>query len=343
MTSEALKAPFPYFGGKSLIAPTVWRAFGEPKNYVEPFCGSLAVLLSRPAEQLVRQPIETVNDADGLLANFWRSMNRDPETVIQAAENPVNECDLHARHVWLVGNRERITERLMGDHNWCDPKAAGWWVWGLCCWIGSGWCNGDGPWFSVDGELKKSGNAGRGVNRQLPHLGNAGRGVNRQLPHLGNAGQGVNRQLPHLGNAGQGVSRQRYWLSTLIDRMLNVRVACGDWSRVVKSSVLHTHASKRGSLATTAVFFDPPYSVGSELYATGKSDVRNDVREWCEEHGSDKRLRVVLCGYDGEHSIKGWKVHRWKTRDGYAGTKSGGSKNSKRETLWLSPHCLPIS
>ncbi len=43
-----LKAPFPYFGGKSRVADEVWRRFGNPKTYVEPFCGSCAVLLARP-------------------------------------------------------------------------------------------------------------------------------------------------------------------------------------------------------------------------------------------------------------------------------------------------------
>ena len=47
-----LKAPFPYFGGKSLAAGLVWSRLGEVKNYVEPFAGSLAVLLGQapPAE-----------------------------------------------------------------------------------------------------------------------------------------------------------------------------------------------------------------------------------------------------------------------------------------------------
>jgi len=46
----ALKAPFPYFGGKSSVTDVVWRHFGNPKMYVEPFCGSAAMLLARPGE-----------------------------------------------------------------------------------------------------------------------------------------------------------------------------------------------------------------------------------------------------------------------------------------------------
>lgn len=43
-----MKAPFPYFGGKSTVAPIIWKALGQPKHYIEPFFGSGAVLLARP-------------------------------------------------------------------------------------------------------------------------------------------------------------------------------------------------------------------------------------------------------------------------------------------------------
>lgn len=44
-----LVAPFPYFGGKRRAAPIIWRELGDPAGYVEPFAGSAAVLLARPA------------------------------------------------------------------------------------------------------------------------------------------------------------------------------------------------------------------------------------------------------------------------------------------------------
>jgi site-specific DNA-adenine methylase len=58
--SEALKAPFPWFGGKSKVAGLVWNRFGNVPNYVEPFFGSGAVLLGRPTTP----GIETINDLD---------------------------------------------------------------------------------------------------------------------------------------------------------------------------------------------------------------------------------------------------------------------------------------
>ena len=187
------QAPFPWFGGKSTVAHVVWERFGVVDNYVEPFFGSGAVLLNAPRIHRT----ETINDADGFVANFWRAVQAEPHNVARYADNPVNENDLHARHLWLVENRATLTGRLDADPDYYHAKVAGWWCWGLCCWIGSGWCSGDGPWIGVEDA--------EGV-RQLVHLGNAGQGVNRKRVHLGNAGRGVNRQLVHLGNAGQGVS-----------------------------------------------------------------------------------------------------------------------------------------
>ncbi len=336
-----LAAPFPYFGGKSLACETVWAALGDPENYVEPFAGSAAMLLGRPNIGKV----ETINDADCFVANFWRAVSLDAGEVARHVDWPTNEADLFARHSWLVRNASGLLERLHADPEYYDAKVAGWWCWGACNWIGSGWCSGDGPWIH-DGErlvdrrkLPHLGNAGQGVNRQLPHLGNAGQGVNRQLPHLGNAGRGVNRKLPHLGNAGQGRSEYIYeWFAALMDRMRNVRVAVGDWSRVLTDSVTTRHG-------LTGVFLDPPYTKGAMDYAAGGvgGELAAGVREWCASNGDNKRLRIVLCGHANEHDALlecGWHTRKWTARKGYAVTEEAVS-NSASETIWCSPHCVP--
>ena len=331
------KPPFVYFGGKSAVADVVWQGLGDVPNYVEPFAGSCAVLFLRPGGA---GHIETVNDADGLLANFWRAMKYDVEAAAEAADNPVNEADLHARHLWLVGNRERITERLMGDPVWYDAKAAGWWCWGLNCWIGSGWCSGKGPWVSVDGVMQR---------REAAEVRNPGQGVNRKLPHLGDPGQGVNRQLPHLGDPGQGeCAARREWLieylRTFADRLRNVRVCCGDWSRVCGPSVTFKHG-------LTGVFLDPPYADTAKradgLYAVDCQQVAHHVREWAIEQGENPLMRICLAGYLDEHDMPAdWRVHEWAAAGGYGlqGDAEGGSgrANSKRERLWFSPHCVAV-
>ena len=134
-----LIAPFVYFGGKSRAAPLVWKALGTVHTYVEPFCGSAAVLLGRPGSNHLR---ETINDINGFVANFWRSVSEDPDQVIAHIVYPTSEIDLHARHKWLVDQRPRILESMAADPDWCDAKVAGWWAWGASIWFAEGWCTG---------------------------------------------------------------------------------------------------------------------------------------------------------------------------------------------------------
>lgn len=322
---QVLKAPFPYFGGKSRVAHLVWERFGNVPNYCEPFFGSGAVLLERPHIP----GIETINDRDCLVANFWRAVQQDPDGVAHHADNPVNEADQHARHLWIV-HQEEFRERMKTEPEYYDAKIAGWWVWGQCIWIGSGWC-------SV----------------QLPHVGDAGTGVHRKLPHLGDAGKGVNRQLPHLGNAGTGVldclsdltsgTREKValtdYMRNLAERLRRVRVCCGDWSRVLG-------LSPTVKLGTTGVFLDPPYTQEADrnetLYSTDDLEIAHQVREWCIEHGNEHELRIALCGYDGEHSLPdSWECVAWKNRGGYGSQGDGrGRENAHRERIWFSPGCL---
>jgi DNA adenine methylase len=319
-----MKAPFPWFGGKSSVSDLVWDRFGNAPNFVEPFFGSGAVLLSRPHPP----GTETVNDLDCMVANFWRALQNDPDAVAAHADNPVNEADQHARHLWLC-SQEEFRERMKTEPEYFDSKIAGWWVWGQCIWIGAGWC-------SV----------------QLPHLGDAGTGVHRKLPHLGDAGKGLNRQLPHLGDAGTEpciesdltsgtLSRGQItaYMRALAERLRRVRVCCGDWSRVCGPSVTIKHG-------ITGVFLDPPYADEAKrtdrLYAQDSGSVANAVRDWALEWGNHPHIRIALCGYDGEHSIPdSWECVEWKARGGYGSQGNvRGRENSPRERIWFSPHCL---
>ena len=327
----SMAAPFPYFGGKRRAAPRIWRVLGDPSGYIEPFAGSAAVLLARPSFKGRR--VETLNDADGWLVNTWRAIQLSPDAVAAAAWGPVAEIDYHARLAWLQERRTPdLVAWLEGDPEAHDAKAAGWWLYVLACGIGDPF--GPGPWRVVDGHLRKVGDAGQGVNRELPHLGDAGQGVNRELPHLGDAGQGVNRELPHLGDAGQG--QLRAYMQALADRLHRVRITCGSWERVVKPSVTRSGTGGDGS---RAVFLDPPYATSGDLYAHAGGDVAVAVREWCM--AAPRQLRIILCGYDDEHDAL--LAHGWTVTEGKAGGGAGYSvnpTNGRRERLWLSPACI---
>jgi DNA adenine methylase len=355
MGADPVKAPFVWFGGKRKVAHHVWDALGDVSNYVEPFAGSLAVLLERPHDlDNGTRRAETVNDADGFVANFWRALRHDPDAVAYYCDEPVNETDLIAKHLWLVNTgRSTLINGLEADPEFYDPKIAGWWVWGVNAWIGSGWCSGSGPWMvDDDGIVRKRphlGDAGQGVNRKLPHLGNAGQGVNRQRPHLWNAGQGVNRQRPHLGDAGQGVnSLERrpitQYMQALADRFRDTRVCAGDWTRVVTTGALSygTHVG---------IFLDPPYLGDvrtADLYAVDDHTISHAVRDWCLANGNNPRYRIVLAGYGPEHDHlipDTWRRIHWTANASYSTTASaerqdGNHANRDTEVLWCSPHCL---
>jgi DNA adenine methylase len=308
-----LLSPFPYFGGKRMVAADVWLRLGSPAQYIEPFCGSAAVLLACPSPAA----LEVVCDGSGFIANFWRAVKHKPAAVAQWADYPVSHIDLGARHGWLMAQRNRLGEGLH-DPDWPgDPKVAGWWLWGQCCWIGSGWCD----WFG--GQIPHAGNAGRGVQAigKIPHASDAGRGVQAigQIPHAGNAGRGDPVTL--LTSCGR---TSWTWLHRLAHRLERVRVVHGDWSRC-----LNNHYGGDD----TAVFLDPPYRAYEALY--GKTGaVADAVETWAREH---QHLRIALCGHRNDYTLDGWDAVEWsRGRLTYSGGQTTDS-----ECVWYSPACLP--
>lgn len=328
--SEDLRAPFPYFGGKSRAAPMIWDALGDVDNYIEPFAGSLATLLLRPHAPRV----ETVNDLDCFVANFWRAVSVDADAVARYADHPVNEADLHARHAWLI-SRTEWRERMLTDPDYYDAKVAGWWCWGLSLWIGSGFC------------AKPS--AGRQIVRLATQQGVVSARATRQAPRLTGSqgvqrGSVISRKLPNVdGLGGKGVAHAnpssdglRAWFASLQARLRAVRVCCGDWQRVLTPTVLR-------SGGVTGVLLDPPYLAEGRaaVYTEESADVAHAVREWAIAHGDDPSLRIVLCGYEGEHAMPpSWRVVEWKGNGSYGKAGTRASENRHRERLWLSPHCM---
>ena len=308
MSTQPLAAPFPWFGGKRRAAPLIWAALGDPGGYVEPFAGSAAALLARPA--FTGRRVETINDLDGWLVNAWRAIKYDPDATAEHAAGPVTEIDYHARLAWLQARREGLVSWLEGDPETYDAKAAGWWLYVVACGIGDPF--GSGPWSVVDGHLIKG--ERRGVNRKLPHLGCAGRGIVRE-------------------------ANLSAYLRTLATRLARVRITCGDWRRVLSPAASGAKAGGDGSLA---ILLDPPYDTSPDLYKnTSNTNVglSEAVGQWCRS--ADPDFRIALCGYDTEHDDL--LAHGWTKRESKSGSGSGMSAqrdNGRRERLWLSPACL---
>jgi DNA adenine methylase len=308
---QPLKAPFPWFGAKSRVAHVVWDRLGDVPNMIEPFAGSLAVLLARPH----KPKIETVNDLDGLVSNFWRALKHDPEQTASYADWPVNEVDLIARQRWLMKHGLKILDKLYEDPEWFDAKIAGWWVWGQCSVSNLDWC--------------RRTNRSNGISKSVRLISEVG--INRHLsvyPHLSGDGQGINCR---------GTDIKKYFI-TLHDRIRRVRIACGEWDRV-----LNPNATT--SLGVTGIVLDPPYShaMRDQVYSV-ETDVSAKVRKWAIDNGNNKLMRIALCGYEREHDMpEGWDVFEWKAQGGFSVTgkkESRAKDNARRERIWFSPYCV---
>ena len=205
-----LSAPFPYSGAKGRVAGIINERLGKVDVYVEPFAGSLAVLLSR--DPVAR---EIVCDLDGMIANFWRAVAHDPGAVAVWADWPTFHDDLTARHRWLIAWKRKNSRRLAEDPEFYSAKAAGWWVWGISIWIGGGFCS-DQP-TRRPGSVPESVRE-RGVNVQrdgIPCVGDhPGRNTRGVSVHRQDTNPGVQRDSrprvgDHPGRTAQGVSVHR--------------------------------------------------------------------------------------------------------------------------------------
>jgi DNA adenine methylase len=131
--SAQLKAPFPYFGGKGILAPKIAAVLPRHGHYVEPYAGSLAVLLAKRVS-----PMETVSDLDRALVTFWRVLRERPADLARACaltphslaefedaadvDAPCDEVE-QARRVWVRLSQGRAgTLCSTGWRHFVDPS-----------------------------------------------------------------------------------------------------------------------------------------------------------------------------------------------------------------------------
>ncbi|WP_037322992.1 DNA adenine methylase [Amycolatopsis thermoflava] len=130
-----MKPPFAYFGGKTRLAEQIAATFPPHEHYVEPFAGSLAVLLAKP-----RSRMETVNDLDGDLMTFWRVLRDQPDELARvcaltpharaehleayALEQAPTDLE-RARRVWVLLTQGRGGQmRPTGWRHYVDPAGS---------------------------------------------------------------------------------------------------------------------------------------------------------------------------------------------------------------------------
>ena len=364
----SLTAPFPQYGGKRRWASDIWQRLGDPTVYVEPFAGSLAVLLSRPTGAGER---EIVCDTNGHICNFWRAVTQDPEAVAHYADWPTFHQDLTARHKWLRDWGAEHAAEITEDPEYCDAKAAGWWVWGISLWIGGAWCG------SSDDKRPHVYNTsgGRGVSAQrdqIPRMSDktGGRGVSAQrdqIPHVANelGGMGVSAQRKALTDkrpyvrhkpGGQGVSAQRRdlgaraarhqsivdWFVAIQDRLFGVAVLNRPWESALSPTLLmHTPSSAKPPVG---VFMDPPYRTTERKPTLYQSDIDGESDDtavaayaWAVANGGT--FRIAYACHEGDFDIPpGWTYS----------TKSMGAihrpdRKKRRDLIMFSPACIQES
>lgn len=131
---SVMKPPFAYYGGKTNLAERIVDLLPDHAHYVEPFAGSLAVLLAKP-----RSEMETVNDLDGDLMTFWRVLRDRPEDLTRVTaltpHSRAEHADAYdlgvaddlerARRVWVVLSQGRgSTLRKTGWRFYRDPAGS---------------------------------------------------------------------------------------------------------------------------------------------------------------------------------------------------------------------------
>jgi DNA adenine methylase len=130
------RPPFAYFGGKTRLAERIVETFPPHEHYVEPFAGSLAVLLAKP-----RSRMETVSDLDGDLMTFWRVLRDRPDELAQVcALTPHSRAEFleayspglealddveRARRVWVRLSQSRSGTMLRTEwRHYIDPAGS---------------------------------------------------------------------------------------------------------------------------------------------------------------------------------------------------------------------------
>jgi DNA adenine methylase len=125
-----MKPPIGYYGSKATIAERIVALLPEHQHYVEPYCGSLSVLLAKQPSKL-----ETVNDIDRDLMLFWRVVrDRYDELADKVGLTPHSRAEHleayadtddeleRARRVWVMLTQGRSgTMRKTGWRHYVDP------------------------------------------------------------------------------------------------------------------------------------------------------------------------------------------------------------------------------
>ena len=372
---DRLRAPFPWAGGKGRWANDINARLGVDgvSTYNEPFAGSLAVLLSRPAAQR-----EVVCDTSGLLVNAWRSIVHDPQAVAYWGDWPTLHDCLIARRRWLGQWVREHSAKLQADPDYYDAKAGGWWAWCMSHAIRGNADMGltsrpavqmSPGGFGIQAHTRRGGgeasvprmagqstgagslSAQRGKRRpgggpamkSVPNMQREGGlaatagGVDTRRPGLGSPySGGQSLQAHRVGAAGAQPTSDRWgpWMDALCARLKQVVILNRPWQSACTPAALAAHAG-----GIVAVLLDPPYITAgrTKIYEQdGDADAVNQTAQESYEWAlaHGDEYRIAYCHTHGSFEFPAdWEILTRKY--------TGMNRDERTEdAVAFSPRCL---
>ncbi|WP_302271897.1 DNA adenine methylase [Brachyspira aalborgi] len=321
-----IKAPFFYFGGKSMIAELVWKLLGKDiKRYFEPFAGSLAVLFAREKDTNTLYS-EIVNDLDCLLINVWKALKYASHEVALLCCDPSSQLLYWQRICYIIKHKDFLLERMLKDDEYYDIKLAAYWIYCKSSEIGA---------VAIDKT---------DINDIYNSIDN---GITRGRIQLLRS-NGIHSKCTHLYNPYSvtrcKLERLTLWFSQIQSVLENVKITCLDWKRLFNEG---SHWQDDNSSSNIGIFFDPPYGDierRKSLYRIDSYSVAKEVNDFCVKNAYKKTYRIVIAGYEGEHNNLenyGYTKYYWKAQGGY-GNINSNYKNKNKERLWASYSCNVI-
>lgn len=294
-----MRTIFPYFGSKKCYASMCWERFGDPNTYVEPFAGSLAVLLRRPAIYQNKRRFEIVGDLSGKICNFWRALKRDPESIAREIVYPPLHLDMQSRNDYLKQWFIDHQDQLRSDPHFCDIQIAAWWLWGQCLSIGLnfGGCN------------------------------------DPQVPNMAGSALSQVQSIYQVMSIDEAVEYNTRLLRKIADRLASVAVFNKPWKQCFSGRVMEHREAKE-----VAIFLDPPYKLEKRGKTYENEDQAEDAAiesyKWAIEHG--EKYRIGYCCHEGDFEIPaGWEVN---TRELHSHT-STINRGKVFDQVMFSPRC----
>ena len=212
--------------------------------------------------------------AEGLAShncNFWRALRADPEDVAYHADYPTFHHDLTSRHLWLREWGPVHSEQLMTDPEWYDPKAAGWWAWGISNWIGGSFCHTTSD------------------RRPYVEATQGGRGTQPQRISHANS-------RPHIGMGAQGVQVQR---ERVPDKIPQFNPNTGGRGLQVQ----------RGNLPNQIPFLH--HEGGAQGVQANRREIPHDERPYIESKGGGRGTQVQRRELEGHEIGTGERLLEW--------------------------------